>query len=416
MAGSPTGILAGLGVVVLAGEIISGLLPMGSPVLAAGLRGLAEIAVAAGLMAMVYPRHAAVAGNRPRPGPGVSLPGGATEDKLAGVAGSPVPILSVSEVIPYFSRFSSVLKDEIERVIVDTERNAGALMGELDVVETGLEGLLKFLDASHSNGRVLEIIERTETQLAHSHSVIEEFKVERSKDSTNVQAAMGDIAGVVADLGRTVQMVRVLSSQTRMLALNATIEAARAGEAGRGFAVVASEVKELSLRSDHAAVEIGAGINKLEQVVRSSLDMMVGNRLAKETSGFKEISDTVAELTENLQKLLSHQRDTMTKVQGENERLSDPIMQMIGSIQFQDVVKSRLLAIVHCFDKLSDVVEGSMQRLSRTDGLSPETINTIVSQRLDEMVRFATDELQDNRQPEAALADAGSQGVAIELF
>ena len=78
-----------------------------------------------------------------------------------------------------------------------------------------------------------------------------------------------------------------------MLAFNASIEAARAGAAGRGFAIVASEVKNLSLRSDQAAVQIGTGIDKLEQVVQASWNTIVGQRIAKESSGFDEISGAV---------------------------------------------------------------------------------------------------------------------------
>ena len=67
-----------------------------------------------------------------------------------------------------------------------------------------------------------------------------------------------------------------------------------------------------------------------------------------------------SELTENLQKLFSHQRDTLTKVQYENEQMAEPIMQMIGSIQFQDVLKQRLQAIVHCFEKITGCIENSV--------------------------------------------------------
>ncbi len=72
-----------------------------------------------------------------------------------------------------------------------------------------------------------------------------------------------------------------------MLAFNASIEAARAGAAGRGFAIVASEVKNLSLRSDQAAVQIGTGIDKLEQVVQASWNTIVGQRIAKEFERFR---------------------------------------------------------------------------------------------------------------------------------
>jgi methyl-accepting chemotaxis protein len=252
--------------------------------------------------------------------------------------------------------------------------------------------------------------------LAHSHTLIAEFNSERDKDAVNVKAAIADIGTVVSDLGRMVETVRALSRQTRMLALNATIEAARAGDAGRGFAVVASEVKDLSNQSERAAIEIGAGIDKLDQVVQASLNTIVGDRIAKESSGFNDISAAVSELTDNLQKLLSHQRDTLTKVQYENERLADPIMQMIGAIQSQDVLKRRLQAIVHCFDKISEVVQSTTEDMANTDNNSPERLDSIVDNQLGEMVRFAADELRNDREPAVGQSEVPRQSVAVELF
>ena len=262
----------------------------------------------------------------------------------------------------------------------------------------------------------MRIIERTEVQLAHSHTLIAEFESERVNDATNVKTAIGDIGVVVTDLGRMVDTVRALSRQTRMLSLNATIEAARAGEAGRGFSVVASEVKDLSNQSERAAVEIGAGIDKLGRVVKASLNTIVGDRIAKETRGFNDISDAVSELTDNLQKLLSHQRDTLTKVQYKNERLADPIMQMIGAIQSQDVLKRRLQGIVHCFDKISGSVESATRDTDGDDPMSLDRISSIIDTQLEEMVRFAVNEIRNDRAPVGGQSAAPRQGVAVEMF
>jgi methyl-accepting chemotaxis protein len=319
-----------------------------------------------------------------------------------------------SETIVSFGKIAIVLKEETERIIEDSEHNAVSLMEELGSVQTGMEALLSFINAAGSNDRVVQIIEHTESQLARSQSLIEEFSKERAMDATNVQTAMDDIGTVVGDLGHMIQMVRTLSKQTRMLAFNASIEAARAGAAGRGFAVVASEVKNLSLLSDKAAVQIGTGIEKLEQVVQASLNTIVGQRIAKESSGFNDISSAVSELTDNLQKLFSHQRDTLMKVQYENERMSDPIMQMIGSIQFQDVVKRRLQVIVHCFDRITACVEHSTTGMANGD--SREQEGSDLQTQLAEVVQFAINELRDNGHPAAGQADAEPAAAAMEMF
>jgi methyl-accepting chemotaxis protein len=146
------------------------------------------------------------------------------------------------------------------------------------------------------------------------------------------------------------------------------------------------------------------------------LNTIVGDRIAKESSGFNDISEAVSELTDNLQKLLSHQRDTLTKVQYENERLADPIMQMIGAIQSQDVLKRRLQAIVHCFDKISDAVQGAVRDIASSENFSPERMGSMVDNQLEKMVQFAVNELRNDREPAVGQSTAPRQSASVELF
>ncbi|MGE5476808.1 MAG: methyl-accepting chemotaxis protein [Bacteroidales bacterium] len=325
--------------------------------------------------------------------------------------------MCISEKVSYFRSFSEVMKTETTAIIAATEKNAVDLMTDLRTVETGMEGLLSFIAATDSNDRVVQIIERTESQLARSQELIREFHDERAEQASRVTTAMDNVSELVANLGRTVQVVRGIAKQTRMLALNATIEAVRAGEAGKGFAIVAAEVKDLSQQSDQAAVEIGDGIARLEQAIQASMNTVVGERLVKEEAGFGVISDAVTNLTENLEKLITHQRDTLTKVQYENQRIAQPILQMIGSIQFQDVVKKRLEALVHCFDTISEGVENTVLDMSNPDIASIEDMNTRSRDLLDEMVRRTVEELNHSLHSNGAGNNAAeSQGAAIELF
>jgi methyl-accepting chemotaxis protein len=405
-------ILAILLAVLILTEVVISLLPVVSgPMQSCARIGL--IMAAACLIAGLFRGETTTAEPEQAAVPHRAEPANETGDRSGGHFD---PSWSIATKLRRFQDVSDALKTETVRIIEEAEQNAVRLMTELKVVETGLEGLLAFLSGTDSSGRVEQIIERTESQLANSEALIAEFDRERSKDATNVKTAIGDIGVVVTDLGRMVEAVRALSRQTRMLALNATIEAARAGDAGRGFSVVASEVKDLSIQSERAAVEIGAGIDKLDRVVQASLNTIVGDRIAKESRGFSDISEAVSELTENLQKLLSHQRDTLTKVQYENERLGDPIMQMIGAIQSQDVLKRRLQAIVHCFDKISGSVESAARVVAGADDTSAETMSSIIDVRLDEMVRFTIDELRGDSELAAGRSAESRQTVAIELF
>jgi len=83
------------------------------------------------------------------------------------------------------------------------------------------------------------------------------------------------------EIGKLVDSLTRIASQTDLLALNAAIEAARAGEHGLGFRVVADEVRKLSEQSSRAAEEVRARVRDTqEQIARVVAAMVEGRQTA----------------------------------------------------------------------------------------------------------------------------------------
>lgn len=79
-------------------------------------------------------------------------------------------------------------------------------------------------------------------------------------------------------IGKVLDVIRSISTQTNQLALNAAIEASKAGEQGRGFGVVASEVRSLATRTRDSIEEIQAMIVTLQDSAQTAVDIMAQGR------------------------------------------------------------------------------------------------------------------------------------------
>jgi methyl-accepting chemotaxis protein len=52
--------------------------------------------------------------------------------------------------------------------------------------------------------------------------------------------------------------------------------------------------------------------------------------------------------------LVTHQRDTLSKVESENESIAHPVMDAMGNIQFQDIVRQQLKQLISMAEMVSD--------------------------------------------------------------
>ncbi|HET9383915.1 MAG TPA: methyl-accepting chemotaxis protein [Gemmatimonadales bacterium] len=93
------------------------------------------------------------------------------------------------------------------------------------------------------------------------------------------------------EIGKLVDGITRIASQTDLLALNAAIEAARAGQHGLGFRVVAGEVRKLAEQSGRSADEVRARVRATqEQITRVVAAMQQGREAAK---GVGSVATTV---------------------------------------------------------------------------------------------------------------------------
>ena len=101
----------------------------------------------------------------------------------------------------------------------------------------------------------------------------------------------GELDRESREIGKLVDGITRVASQTDLLALNAAIEAARAGQHGLGFRVVAGEVRKLAEQSARSAEEVRTRVRATqEQITRVVNAMQQGREAAK---GVGSVASTV---------------------------------------------------------------------------------------------------------------------------
>lgn len=254
--------------------------------------------------------------------------------------------LATSE-LGHYKELLGILREQIANVSVETEGAALDILTRLNEIDQLIQDMIAFLNHAGTSDMMVDLMDRTEARLAANRRLLDEFRAGRDEAAVESQERLAEVQGMVAELNRVVGQVRTISKQTNMLAFNAAIEAARAGQFGKGFAVVASEVKQLSRDSDKAALDIQDGILRLQSAISASMETIVHKRLDAERKGFEVITANMSELSENLERIMSHQRDVLLKIQEASEIIAHPIMSLIGSIQFQDITRQELLHVSH---------------------------------------------------------------------
>jgi methyl-accepting chemotaxis protein len=145
--------------------------------------------------------------------------------------------------------------------------------------------------------------------------------------------AAGTLEQGSRDIGKLMDGITRIGSQTELLALNAAIEAARAGQYGAGFRVVAAEVRKLAEQSSRAVEEIRARMRLTQDQVGNVVEALRQGRVAAQDAG--TVSGASREALEAIFTALSDTSQFVTTFSGETEdqaRQIDIVVRRMGEL------------------------------------------------------------------------------------
>ncbi len=185
---------------------------------------------------------------------------------------------------------AGIAADEIGYLSVSVNRTTAAIT---DIIrEIGKQGHALAAMARELAVSARDLAERRITEIAlQAHRRGEEV----SRASTylmNLLVHMDHAAEVATELdresreiGKLVDGITRIASQTDLLALNAAIEAARAGQHGLGFRVVAGEVRKLAEQSARSAEEVRSRVRQTQGQIGRVVEAMQQGRQAAQGVG-----------------------------------------------------------------------------------------------------------------------------------
>jgi methyl-accepting chemotaxis protein len=227
-------------------------------------------------------------------------------------------------------------------VATETEAAAFAIISRLGAIDRSLVDLLAILQGASTGNQIETLVQQADERIEANARAIAAFVERRDGEIRDGFERLGEVDAITDRLFAAIQGVRDIARQTNLLALNAAIEASRAGEFGAGFSVVAGEVKRLAGVSDEIAADVGSQLASLRGTVRHNMEQLVGHRGEAEHSDLEAIGAEIGKLTKTMQAILSSQQAMLRQVEAKNVEVSEDLISLASSVQFQDVTRQRL--------------------------------------------------------------------------
>jgi methyl-accepting chemotaxis protein len=289
-------------------------------------------------------------------------------------------VVYASKELAEYHLFTEILSRQMVSVSEISEEAAKNILANLTQIDGQNSALVGFIKQSGSNEQVAKVVALIESQMKGCQGLLKRFVDTQQADAQDGAAQRARVVAETQSVLNLLENVDGIARQTRMLSFNASIEAAHAGESGRGFAVIGDEIRKLASEVQELSSAVRERVETLTRTITEELQQESEQREQSEHDAVANIAKTLTALSDNLVTLVTHQRDTLSKVESENESIAQPVMDAMGNIQFQDIVRQQLKQLI----SMAEMVGNHMRTVGAAlDEPHGDFSATSLSQKLD---------------------------------
>lgn len=301
---------------------------------------------------------------------------------------SPHLTMCISETCAIIDRhlqLNNAVNEQLNVVAHDTNESAIQLVFLMRNLSNSAESLVRYItDVVAKISKMDDGVNESVAFIVKIGHFLQEIPGKIQQDIQAVQGA----SGVIDGLGYLVDSIKEISFQTDILAVNAAIQAAHAGDKGLGFKIVADEVRKLAVNSNKAAEMIEEGLDTARNTIQNGLKFKFLDEIMAQMNEASHVTDVIQRLEESHEDSRQYYKTLFNVINCNNRKLASDIANILGSIQYQDIVRQRIERMQATMERQNNLFQLFVTELESSNGNLVDDfasqMNVILSDYLEE--------------------------------
>jgi methyl-accepting chemotaxis protein len=319
---------------------------------------------------------------------------------------APATAAPLAKLLEHHLQLDALIDHKLCEIVGDTEHSALEIITQVRNLYDTAARLVSYLDSSSVKaGNLGQEIVASVGHLVEIGAFIARLPAKMARDLESVQG----VAREIKELGGLAEAVQAIAMQSHMLAINASIEASRAGASGLAFRVLAQEMRHLASDSGDVATKIRDGLARARVAVEGGMAASI----AESSHQLADVSHavmTIQKIQDNFEDMSQYYKTRFAVITQHNQDLAKNIAEVLGQIQYQDVVRQCIERIRGAIKQRNDFLEQAFGSVQQGDADLAQ-LSAMLASILDD---YASEEAMHKHSARHEEADGGE--LKIELF